>query len=142
MRLPSLIVASVLMPRSTPIADVAVGVGLSCSTSICTETNQRPACSLTVALSTFASDGMKSCSCKRRWPKRGNCTASEKTLIEPVKRKEPMALLRFLNLGKPSLPFHRPCFLSSTRRKKFLYACSKSRNASCGAHLDTSYIQG
>src|SRR6266496_1027206 len=140
--IPSEQVASILMPRSTPIGVVAVGVGFSRSSSTWMETNQRPACSETVAESTFASVGMKSCSWRRRRPKRGNCTASEKTLIEPVKRKEPIALLLFLHLGKPSLPRQRPCFLSSTRRKKFLYACSKSRNASCGAHLEVSYIHG
>src|SRR5437764_12467632 len=106
------------------------------------ETNHRPACSETVAQSTFTSVGMNSCSCRCRRPRRGNCTASEKTLIEPVRRKEPMALLLFFILGKPSLPFHLPCFASSTRRKKFLYALSRSRNASCGAHLLVSYIQG
>src|SRR5579884_251553 len=60
----------------------------------------------------------------------------------PVKRKEPMPLLFFLKVGKPSLPFHLPSFLSCTRLKKFLYAFSRSLSASCGAHLDTSYIQG
>src|SRR5437588_391407 len=124
---PSESVASVLIPRSTPIAEVPVGVGFACSCSTWILTNQRPACSLTVALSTLASVGMKSCSCKRRRPKRGNCTASEKILIAPVKRKEPIALLLFLGLGKPSLPRHLPCFFSSTCRKKCLYAFSKSR---------------
>src|SRR5437667_683000 len=139
---PSEQVASILMPRSTPIAVVAVGTGFSCSSSTWIETNQCPACSETVAESTFASVGMKSCSWIRKHPRRGNCTPSEKTLIEPVSRKEPMALLFFFSLGKPSLPFHLPAFASSTRRKKFLYALSRSLSASCIAHLETSYTQG
>ena len=57
---PSEQVASDLIPRSTPIAVVAVGVGFSCSISTWILTNQCPACSLTVAASTFASVGMKS----------------------------------------------------------------------------------
>ena len=130
------------MPRSTPIAVVAVGAGFSCSSSTWMETNQRPACSETVAESTFASVGMKSCSWRRKRPRRGNCTASEKTLIEPLRRKEPMALLFFFILGKQSLPFHLPARACSTRRKKFLYAFSRSLSASCIAHFETSYIQG
>jgi hypothetical protein len=32
--------------------------------------------------------------------------------------------------------------LSFTRRKRFTYAVSRLRRASCGAHWETPYIQG
>src|SRR6266487_3956940 len=54
---PSESVASVLIPRSTPIAEVAVDGVASCSASTWIETNQRPAFSETVALSILASVG-------------------------------------------------------------------------------------
>src|SRR5438477_481753 len=54
----------------------------------------------------------------------------------PVNRKPPIPRFLDLNRGNPGFP------PSLTRRKKFTNAKSRSRSASCGAHLETSYIQG
>lgn len=62
---------------------------------------------------------------------------SLKTRIVPVSLKLARLFFLDLNLGKP---FFFPPFF--TRLKKFWYALSRSRSASCGAHFETSYIQG
>src|SRR5258708_39815962 len=49
------VVASVRRPKSTPALGLAVGTGSGLSISTCKDTYQCPACSLTVALNTFAS---------------------------------------------------------------------------------------
>src|SRR5215469_16741034 len=60
----------------------------------------------------------------------------------PVSRKLPSPFFFVLNCGYPSFPVHLPCFFRAHRRKKWVKAASKFHRASCGAHLETSYIQG
>src|SRR5712691_6335589 len=61
---------------------------------------------------------------------RGRRTSPGRTLMSPYRENDPAPLFfLLLNLGKPAL-----C------AKKLLNAASRSLNASCGAHFDTSYI--
>jgi hypothetical protein len=108
------------MPKSTPATGFSSMTGSGISLSTWSDTNQRPAFSLRVAL--------KICTplvgryppryFKRKSPRRGNWMALSKIWIVPVRRKLPSLCFLDLKRGKPILTF-LPDFFSFTGKKRF-----------------------
>src|SRR2546425_1125859 len=130
---PSLTVAGWMMPQSTP----ATGPSLISPTGTLffltpTETNHLPALLETVAYRTWLR-GRYPLSFSLTQPKVGRRIALSLTWTEPVRVNDCLAPCLLLNDGQRK---------RSLRTRKLWKALPRFLRASCGAHFETSYIQG
>src|SRR5437773_1426935 len=131
---PSLTVAGWMMPQSTPATGPSFSLGLTLFFLTPMETNHLPALLETVAHRTWLRAGRYPRSFSLTQPNVGRRIILSLTRTAPVRVNDCFApCLLLLNDGQRK---------RSLRIRKLWKALPRSLSASCGAHFETSYIQG